>query len=59
MKATIDQNGRLIITAENELELYAMKAWWKGWQKPEGEQESSIGLSYEICDPEPKEAEPR
>lgn len=28
MKAEFDYNGNLIVTAENNLERYALKTWW-------------------------------
>lgn len=32
MKATISELGCLRVTAETELESYALNAWWKGYE---------------------------
>ena len=43
MRAEINENGVLSVRGESPLEMYALKQWFDGWNKPE-EQQTSVLL---------------
>lgn len=45
MKAHININGELMIIAENDLEKYALKSWWRDWQ--DNKVVLSVGIMHE------------
>lgn len=42
MKASIDERGCLRVTAETALESYALRAWWRDYDRTDGERPSSL-----------------
>lgn len=47
MKATLSAEGKLKIEAQDELESYALKQWWKNYN-PEGEGESVLQVETTV-----------